>query len=139
MGRRTFNAKEHITYLNIIRIQFAETTFNSSTIRNAFKSCGIPSNLVFWSEFCKSGLVKKINTDTYSFTNSRTPVHFHKLNTIYEEYKKKVDIYHERQNEKQVEKKEAGNILNDKDINDAIRLLLQNGFTVSIDISKLNI
>ena len=86
---KKFDAEAHIVGLNTLRYQLAKTPFTSDTIREGFKSCGIPSNLVFWKVFSHSGLVKQIGDDLYCFNNPNKPIHFHKLNEIIRNTKRK--------------------------------------------------
>ena len=130
---RQFDAEAHIVGLNTLRHQLAKTPFTSNTIREGFKSCGIPSNPVFWTVFSNSGLVKQIGDDSYCFNNPNKPIHFHKLNEIYKEYQKKVNAYHN----KWYDKKRRKDILKRPDIQAAIKLLRENGMDVVLSVQKI--
>lgn len=123
---KKFDAEAHIVALNTLRYQLAKTPFTSNIIREGFKSCGIPSNLVFWTVFCNSGLVKQIGDDLYCFNSPNKPIHFHKLGRIYREYKNKVNTYHNNW----YDKKRRKDILKRPDIQAAIKLLRENGMDV---------
>ena len=83
---KKFDAEAHIVGLNTLRYQLAKTPFTRDTIREGFKSCGIPSNLLFWSVFFNSGLIQQIGEDLYCFNDPTKPIHFLKLDRIYREY-----------------------------------------------------
>ena len=130
---RKFDAEAHIVDLNTMRTQLAKIPFTSDTIREGFKSCGIPSNALFWAVFSNSELVQKIGNDLYCFRNPDKPIHFHRLGDIYKEYKKRVTIYHN----KWCDKKKRKDILKRPDIQDAIKLLQDNGFTIVIGVKNI--
>lgn len=130
---KQFDAEAHIVGLNTLRQQLAKTPFTSDTIREGFKSCGIPSNPVFWTVFSNSGLVKQIGDDLYCFNNPNKPIHFHKLSEIYKEYQKKVNAYHN----KWYDKKRRKDVLKRPDIQAAIKLLRENGMDVVLSIQKI--
>lgn len=131
---KKFDAKAHIVGLNTLRIQIAKTPFTSNTIREGFKSYGIPSNTLFWTVFSNSELIQKMGDGLYCFRNSDKPIHFHMLEDIYKEYKKRVTIYHNKWSDRKKHK----DILKRHDIQDAIKLLQNNGFTVAINISNIS-
>lgn len=130
---KKFDAEAHIVGLNTLRYQLAKTPFTSDTIREGFKSCGIPSNSLFWTVFSNSGLVKQIGDDLYCFNNPNKPIHFYKLNEIYKEYQKKVNMYHN----KWYDKKRRKDILKRPDIQAAIKLLRENGMDVVLSVQKI--
>ena len=132
---RKFDAEAHIIDLNTLRHQLAKIPFTSDTIREGFKSCGIPSNALFWAVFSNSELVQKIGDNLYCFRNPDKPIHFHRLGDIYKEYKKRVTIYHNKWSDK----KKRKDILKRPDIQDAIKLLQDNGFTIVIDVNNLSV
>ena len=132
---RKFDAESHIVDLNTLRIQLIKTPFTSNTIREGFKNCGIPSNLLFWTIFSSSGLVQRVGKDLYCFRNPNKPIYFHRLEDIYKEYKKRVTVYHN----KWYDKKQRRDVLKRSDIQDAIKLLQNNGFTIVIDVKNLGI
>lgn len=125
---RKFDPEEHIIGLNTLKSQLALTPFDSDTIRKGFKSCGIPSNNLFFSIFKKSDILKCIGEDLYCFINPNKPIHFTKLSEIYREYSKKSDIYRNRWHDK----KNCKNLLSRSDIRDAIKLLKSNGIEIII-------
>ena len=124
---KKFDAEAHIVGLNTLRLQLAKTPFTSDTIREGFKSCGIPSNPVFWTVFSNSELVKQIGDDLYCFNNPN------KLNEIYKEYQKKVNTYHN----KWYDKKRRKDVLKRPDIQAAIKLLRENGMDVVLSVQKI--
>lgn len=130
---RQFDAEAHIVGLNTLRHQLAKTPFTSDTIREGFKSCGIPSNPVFWTVFSSSGLVKQVGDNLYCFNNPNKPIHFHKLTEIYKEYQKKVNAYHN----KWYDKKRRKDVLKRPDIQAAIKLLRENGMDVVLSVQKI--
>lgn len=130
---KKFNAEAHIVSLNTLRVQLAKTPFTSDTIREGFKSCGIPSNPVFWILFRKSGLVKQIGEDLYRFNDPSRPIHFNKLSEIYREYKDKRNAYYN----KWYDKRKRKDILRRPDIQAAIKLLKENGMDVVISVQKI--
>ena len=132
---RKFDAEAHIIDLNTLRHQLAKIPFTSDTIREGFKNCGIPSNALFWAVFSNSELIQKIGVDLYCFRNPDKPIHFHRLGDIYKEYKKRVTIYHNKWSDK----KKRKDILKRPDIQDAIKLLQDNGFTIVIDVNNLSV
>ena len=132
---RKFNAEEYIVGLNILRHQLSESLFTSNKIREEFKNCGIPSNMLFWTVFSNSGLVQKVENNLYCFKNPDKPIHFCKLESIYKEYKERATIYYNRW----YNKKKHKNLLERHDIQDAIKLLQDNGFTIVIDVNNLNV
>ena len=130
---KKFKAEEHIVALNALRIQLINTTFNSSMIRAEFKNCGIPSNMLFWTVFCNSGLIGIVGKDLYCFKDFDKPIHFRRLGEIYKEYQTRVNSYHNKWNDKRKHK----DILKRSDIQAAIKLLQDNGIDVVININKL--
>ena len=83
--------------------------------------------------FSNSGLVKQIGDDLYCFNNPNKPIHFHKLNVIYKEYKEKVNAYHN----KWYDKKRRKDVLKRPDIQAAIKLLRENGMDVVLSVQKI--
>ena len=130
---KKFDAEAHIVGLNTLRYQLAKTPFTRDTIREGFKSCGIPSNLLFWSVFYNSGLIQQIGEDLYCFNDPTKPIHFLKLDRIYREYKEKVSMYHN----KWYDKKRRKDIFKRPDIQAAIKLLNDNGLDVVIRVQKI--
>lgn len=132
MARR-FDAEAHIISLNKLRVELARTPFTSDTIRKGFKSCGIPSNLMFWNTFRNFGLVSMIGEDLYCFNDPRKPIHFTKLNEIYKKYQEKINVYHN----KWYDKKKRKDVLKRPDIQAAIKLLNDNGLDVILRVEKI--
>lgn len=130
---KKFDAEAHITNLNKLRIELAKIPFTSDTIRKGFKSCGIPSNLLFWSVFRNSGLVSMIEEGLYCFNDPRKPIHFTKLSEIYRQYQEKTTVYHNKWHDKKKQK----DVLKRQDIQAAIKLLNENGFDVVLKIQKI--
>lgn len=132
MARR-FNAEAHIVSLNRLRVELTDIPFTSNIIRKGFKSCGIPSNLVFWNIFRNSGLVSMTGEDLYYFNDPRKPIHFTKLDELYKKYQEKINVYHN----KWYDKKKRKDILKRPDIQAAIKLLRENGMDVVVSVQKI--
>lgn len=126
MAKAKFNSKAHIAAFNALRAKFADTIFSSSTIRIELKELGIPSNHVFWSFLQNSDLIVKITTDKFCFSNPTKPVHYHKLDQIYTEYNKKVNVYHNNWKDSKSQK----DLFKQPDIQNAIKLLQEYGFII---------
>lgn len=131
MARR-FDVREHVAYLNTIRISLSRTYFTSATIREHFRNSGIPSNMLFWSIFSNSGLLKKVGKDQYCF-ESNLPIHFKTFAEIYNTYKSKANSY----TTKWQNKKNRKQLLKRPDIQAAIKLLKANGMDVVVSIEKI--
>ena len=92
--RSAFKALEHIEKLN----EFKQDTLQGAapvskeTILNRFKSCGIPSNEAFWSQFLASGLLVKVEGNLYVW-KTKHPIHHQKLEGIYLRYQSKMKGY----------------------------------------------
>lgn len=108
---RTFNAKEHIQGLNLLKQKFS--TFDSATIRAGFKLYGIPSGMMFWQEVINSKLVTRIGKDLYQFT-TENPIHYTTLSIIYNKYASKINQYNKK----------------DTEIQKAIALLKESGYII---------
>lgn len=130
---RKFDAEAHIVDLNTLRCQLAKIPFTSDTIRDGLKSCGIPSNLLFWSVFSNSGLIKQIGEDLYCFNDPAKPIHFLKLDKIYKEYQRRVNMYHNKYHDK----KKRKDVFKRSDIRAAIKLLNDNGLDVVVRVQKI--
>lgn len=107
---------------NQIRIEMSTHSMSEQEFKNFFKVCGIPSNSLFWSKFEKSGLIQKVDDNSYIWTNPKRPIHYQELNNIYQEYKDTFDKYYQTYQEKKSQKTNA--------IQEAINLLKENGFII---------
>lgn len=128
MRSNAFRAIEHIKQLNILKRDMvrAGVPVSSEDFRAAFKTCGIPSNPMFWVEFRNSGLLTRVEGRLFVWTNAISPIHHQQLQSIYNTYQKRINrncvAYRER--------KKREELLKSKEIEDAINLLKENGFEV---------
>ena len=99
---------------------------SSEDFRAAFKTCGIPSNPIFWMEFRNSGLLTRVEGHLFVWTNAVSPIHHQQLQSIYNTYQKRINrncgAYRER--------KKRQELLKSKEIEDAVNLLKENGFEI---------
>lgn len=104
----------------------AGVPISSEDFRAAFKTCGIPSNAMFWVEFRNSGLLTRVEGHLFVWTSAVSPIHHQQLQSIYNTYQRKVNrnygAYRER--------KKRQELLKSKEIEDAINLLKENGFEI---------
>lgn len=124
-----FNPIEGISALNTIRMQFSNTPFTSSMLRDEFKLHKIPSNSLFWAVFCTSGLLQRLDVDLFCFTNVNKPIHISYLDNIYNEYRNRSNRYIQKY---RVSHKKQ-NLLEREDVQNAIKLLTSCGFRVVIE------
>ncbi len=121
--RQRFNAINCIMQFNQIRIEMSNQSATEQDFKYFFKICGIPCNALFWSKFEKSGLIQKIDNNSYIWTNPKRPIHYQELDNIYQEYKNTFDRYYHTYQEKKIKK-------NTQVLQDAINLLKENGFII---------
>lgn len=133
-GRPAFVAREHIGELNNIRCELLAADVNLTAVqfRDALRRCGIPSNKLFWNTLKGSGLIKEIDGE-FNFSKPKNPIHFKVLQSVYSEYYKKYSGY--------VLKYRAARKLEElkkvEEIDNAIKLLKENGFEILVPIGKL--
>ncbi len=128
-----FKANEHISYLNAFREQLGSIPATEIDFRSALKHCGLPSNLVFWSEFKHSNIISKIGKDLYCFTEPDKPINYKKLEVIYKKYKKRSECYKNTW----IANKNGNALFVRPDIIEAIKLLTDNGFEVIMRANNL--
>lgn len=128
MRLNAFKAIEHIKQLNMLKrdMVHAGVPVSSEDFRAAFKTCGIPSNLIFWMEFRNSGLLTRVEGHLFVWTSAVSPIHHQQLQSIYNSYQKKINAVRDRY----LEKKAREELLKSKEIEDAINLLKENGFEI---------
>lgn len=124
-----FNTIDGISALNSIRMRFANASFTSDIIRNEFRLHKMPSNSLFWSVFCTSGLLQRVDVDLFRFTNANKPIHISYLDNIYNEYRNRSNKYVQKY--RVTHKKQ--NTLEREDVQNAIKLLTSYGFKVVIE------
>lgn len=131
---KEFDSKEYIADLNILCAQLRNTPFTNEIIRSGFKKIGLPSNILFWDVFRKILNIQRIEGDLYCFHNSK-PIYISKLDLIYNEYKERWKQYYNNW----YNKKRRVDTLKRDDIQEAIKLLNDNGFEVvrKIDYIRL--
>lgn len=130
---KKFNAEARTVDLNTLRVQFSTSFFTSEQLRNEFKLHGIPSNLLFWAKFSKSGIIKQVDEDFYCFTTPEKPVYWGVLCKIYNSYQQKIKEYQTTYNNKKREQK----LLENNKIQEALQVLRDCGFNITINISQL--
>ena len=128
MRLNAFRAIEHIKQLNMLKkdMVHAGVPVSSEDFRAAFKTCGIPSNAMFWVEFRNSGLLTRVEGHLFVWTNAVSPIHYQQLQSIYNTYQRKVN----RNYDTYREKKKRQELLKSKEIEDAVNLLKENGFEI---------
>lgn len=127
MGLKAFEAIAHIGELNELKqgILHGKAPISERDFRAGLKSCGIPSNIVFWSEFKNSGLIVKVEGNMFVWKN-RQPIHHKMLQSIYSRYQDRMNMYAKTYKGKQEELRVA----KDKEIDNAINLLKSEGFVI---------
>lgn len=85
MGRKPFNAKEHIGVINVFRKEMNGQPFSREQLINVFRNGNITIHPSFVCAFCKSGIVTKLNNGNYIFT-SKEPVYYGELARVYRQY-----------------------------------------------------
>ena len=128
MRLNAFRAIEHIKQLNMLKkdMVHAGVPVSSEDFRAAFKTCGIPSNAMFWVEFRNSGLLTRVEGHLFVWTSEVSPIHHQQLQSIYNTYQRKVN----RNYNAYREKKKRQEFLKSKEIEDAVNLLKDNGFEI---------
>lgn len=128
MRVNAFRAIEHIKQLNMLKKDMVRVgvPVSSEDFRAAFKTCGIPSNAMFWVEFRNSGLLTRVEGHLFVWTNAVSPIHHQQLQSIYNTYQRKVN----RNYDTYREKKKRQELLKSKEIEDAVNLLKENGFEI---------
>lgn len=128
MRLNAFRAIEHIKQLNMLKKDMvrAGVPISSEDFRAAFKTCGIPSNAMFWVEFRNSGLLTKVEGHMFVWTSAVSPIHHQQLQSIYNTYQKRIN----RNSDAYRERKKKRELLRSKEIEDAINLLKENGFEI---------
>lgn len=96
---RKFSAIAHIKDLNELKTNMANSFLNSEEFRLKLKSCGLPSNVLFWTFFKSSGIIRRIGNNSYVWVDE-SPIHYTVLQAIYREYQKKVNHYAKTRQEK---------------------------------------
>ena len=96
---RKFSAVAHIKDLNELKTNMANGFLNSEEFRLKLKSCGLPSNVLFWTFFKSSGIIRRIGNNSYVWVDE-SPIHYTVLQSIYREYQKKVNHYAKTRQEK---------------------------------------
>lgn len=128
MRLNAFRAVEHIKQLNMLKRDMVNSgvPVSSEDFRAAFKTCGIPSNAMFWVEFRNSGLLTRVEGHLFVWTSTVSPIHHQQLQSIYNTYQKRINrnygVYRER--------KKRQELLKSKEIEDAVNLLKENGFEI---------
>ena len=128
MRKNAFVAMNHIVALNEFKkhsIQSGDLPLSEENFRNALKSCGIPSNSLFFLEFKSSGLLVRVEGNMWAW-KSKLPIHHQTLQRIYVQYQKKVNGYASAHYARK-KKEEA---FKSKEIEEAVNLLKSNGFEV---------
>lgn len=128
MRLNAFRAIEHIKQLNMLKKDMvrAGVPVSSEDFRAAFKTCGIPSNAMFWVEFRNSGLLTRVEGHLFVWTSEVSPIHHQQLQSIYNSYQRKINAVRDRY----LEKKARQELLKSKEIEDAVNLLKENGFEI---------
>lgn len=128
MRKNAFIAIDHIAKLNECKqntINSGDLPLSKDDLKNLFKICGIPSNSLFFSKFRSFGLLIKVEKDMYVWNND-LPIHHKTLQNVYSQYQQMVNKYANAH----YSKKKKSKILENKEIEDAIYLLKENGFEI---------
>lgn len=142
MSRKSFNPQECISQLNNVKaaLQAAGKPFNSKTILESLKNCGLPSNATFWKVFRKSGILQEVSRGLYMFT-SKEPIYVGALYTIKKKYAELAKHYSTKKPiETEEESKEVivpQEIEPENTVEIAIRLLKEHGYKVYAPIGTL--
>lgn len=123
----SFLAMAHIMELNEFKRKLLrdKAPVTAETFRNGLKECGIPSNILFWTEFKKSGIITEVEGNMYVW-KTRFPIHHLTLQAIYKRYQSKVNAYNKVRVEKEKDKKKEVR----KQLREAIDLLKSHGFEI---------
>lgn len=134
MRKNAFVAIAHIRELNLLKAHMIKRgePLEEGDFRRALKTCGLPSNSLFWIMFKKAGLVQIIEGNLFVWA-SKKPVHYKALEDIYSDYQKKVNEYAKSRYAKVKEKKGE----EQKKIEDAIALLKSKGYEVFVPCKDL--
>ena len=106
MGRRVFNAEEHIKAVNKFRLAMNGGKFTKEQILDVFKKDGIQSKKHFWDKFKKSVIIKKVGQNEYIFASDQ-PIHYAALGKVYREYQAVVKKYKKTRTEPETSKPES--------------------------------
>ena len=122
---RGFKAEKHIAALNNAKAatQVTGRPFSKEDMLRMLKGSGIPSNPHFWKAFKDSGIIQKVGTDKYMFT-SKEPIYKDRLQNVYNTYKNSLAYY------KKKEVVETAKVIEQPSIEDAIKLLKENGYDI---------
>lgn len=131
--RSTFKALDHIEGLNELKqdIIHGAAPVSKEEILKGFKSCGIPSNEAFWSQFLASGLLVKVEGNLYVW-KTKHPIHWQKLEGIYLRYQSKLKGY--MSNYKQ--NLEARKLKREQEIQYHINFLKSLGYEIYAPVGK---
>lgn len=134
MRANAFQAIAHISELNELKraILHGAAPVSKEEILRGFKSCGIPSNEAFWSQFLASGLLVKVEGNFYVW-KTKHPIHHRMLQAIYLKYQHKINSYARTYKEKKAKLQAA----KDKEIDEAINLLKDKGFEIFVPYKGL--
>ena len=120
-----FDPMEHIEALNTLRKATIGKYFGEKEFRVLLKTCGLPSNPVFFVEFSKNILTK--NNGQYTWRPDKIKsIHFTDLGYAYEQYSARTKSYMNKWRNK----KRQCNTLNKAEIDKAVKLLKENGFEI---------
>lgn len=127
MRANAFQAIAHISELNELKqdILHGAAPVSEEELRAGLKNCGLPSNILFWSEFKNSGLLVKVEGNLFVW-KTKHPIHHRMLQAIYLKYQNRINGYTRAYKEKKAELRAA----KDKEVDEAINLLKSRGYEI---------